>query len=1058
MAVNTIVLFGKHPAWSDHMFVSDDTTASHYLKRVFYDHSVIPALQGGDGEKRISETWSFLVFIEGQAFFIINAVSRDSVGRRRFPLIAAYPLPKKIKLEAALEELRQLKNELRSLLSEMLEPASENLNQWQETVIQKAKSFQSKVDWSSIDSSEASGLLKRDEVLGLMNRLANDYDALDLKFCSFAEACNFILLGLKQFKSPPPAMLALDEEERGQGLFFATEAGTSFHLKRFLYNNLTSFVVPPGNISPKISRLLKSAEVGDKELLSIDEVPSLKLGIHEGSHNQKFIILAISCVFVVLVLFGFLFSCSSESDSCSEDSSEADSTQQTSVREKWHLNAVAYIEWIQPLVAFIDKQTEAIPEFEQVAAALETDLNPFTVVGAEKISLRLAKHPLDEFLSSENIAKLNTVYANIRELESSLTAYYEKQFSDELIKNLKRQNYPQPKFIEVDFSQQPLTPDFGPGLVSQFDSYVSNRRMLSDLVVTTKSLWDSIIKPLHETCPEHAKYIQRYVQNLIEGSGNIELFQEQYEALLKLFGYPEFIQIDAVNLAELSKTEDWYILLEGEQSVESLQKLVELLEINQKDKLQDQPPQPLQTPQPLQPPQPSASNEPVVEKPAASDNVATVEAAENLVLYIENLISKGQIEETHLTTIKMRFNALDSVDHTSELNDLVRVAFEKRVQELRASDPVGLLKLYKNMAVYLPQSLQTQEDKGLEQVALYWSSHDAKSGSATPTKEELENLRSSADLPVVEQFYTGLLNEYDKINSQSTDTALSKIENSRGVESVSIDDDQSQLEVVFEGDLVKLIFLPLETDNGTVFVQQNALGLQQYIELSGICDFDTEYYLTLQDRFWPRSFEVGMGTQFSTLGEWQFRDRGVFSPINAFNRKTLPAHLNEPVTVLRMAKRFGFRLLEPKECAAFIRLMDGSPVNSLKFPAVDKENLENSKTIQSSVYAESIVELLEQDAWFGGIDFERGTPGADQFFDVLGGSAELAYDGTDFYVLGGSWLYKPSVLEKPVRIAEPSRMYIDLGIRFAVDVPDFPTQSYGELVQELALQLVTGSE
>ena len=57
MRVDKLVLFGKHPAWSDHMFVSNGTAVEHYLKRVFYDHSIIPALQGGEGDQRISEAW-----------------------------------------------------------------------------------------------------------------------------------------------------------------------------------------------------------------------------------------------------------------------------------------------------------------------------------------------------------------------------------------------------------------------------------------------------------------------------------------------------------------------------------------------------------------------------------------------------------------------------------------------------------------------------------------------------------------------------------------------------------------------------------------------------------------------------------------------------------------------------------------------------------------------------------------------------------------------------------------------------------------------------------------
>ena len=1226
---------------SDHMFVSDDTAISHHLKMVFYNHSVIPALQGGEGDKRISETWSFLVFIEGQAFFIVNAMSRDSVGRRRFPLIVAYPLPQEIKLEAALEQLRELKGELLSLLNEMLESPGDDLNQWQEIVTKKAKSFKSNVNWAAVDSTEVSCQLKQDQVQSLLSRLEDDCDALDLKSCSFPEAYSFIQLGLKQFKSEPPAMLILDQEERGSGLFFATEGGTSFHLRRYLYNNLTSLAVPADNVSEKVSRLLKSANVDDKDVLSIDEVPSLKLGIHQSPLSRKLIALGVTSVLIILVLFGF-YSCSSKTCPDTTGLSEKDSTQQLSSLEQWISNATAYINWIQPLTAFVDEQREAIPEFESVATILKSDLNPFAVVKAEKASMKLAKNPPDEFLSSENVAKLGIVYANIKQLKDSLTAYYEKQFSDKLIKELKRQNYPQPVFVDVDFSQQPLLPDFGPGFISQFQSYLSNREALNDVVTTTKLFWNSIIKPLHQVCPEHAKYVQKYVQNLIANSESPEQFKKKHDALLKIFGYPEFIKIDE---ADTSKHADCQLLLEKEQSKEALYELIELLDADNKDDPHDQTVVPGEEavdtkalpfeaefvePLVLSPEEKilfsdidlaewdilletslkpfkddrlvdeikshakviqsqilgdenlesaqalvefkeqinslvtafkrldvssvtksssfqtvymaseqrrqhlsdymfakytaadikkgnlesiskisqeistsvdaylaaldqsfteletnyflSQRNEAAVDlskqiaaitenplyvdglfgsrlsilKAAAyDDGTVAIKTAEDLDWYLENLIAKGWPEKNQLAMVTAVFSTLEPVDQSSELSGLIRTAFDKYVQELRTSESIGLLRLYESLRTYLPEKLQTSEDGGFEKIAMYWSRYNSELNPAKPPRAELEKMRDSAKFPALKQFYIGLLEEYGRTSSQSSGTFLNRIETSNGVESVSVNDDQSKLEVVFEGDFGKLIFLPFETEEGTVFIQQNPLSLQQYIQLSNMCDFDTEYYLTLQDSFWPRSFEVGIGSQFSTLREWQFRNRDVFAPIDAFNRKTLPAHLNEPKAVLRMAQFFGFRLLKPKECVAFVRSADRSLANRLEFSAAEREELENFNAIQSSVYAQSIAELMEQDAWSGGIDFERGKPGENQFFDIAGGSAELAYDGTDFYALGGSWLCEPPALEKPVRIAEPSRMYMDVGVRFAVDAP---TQSYNKLVQKIALQVLTDSK
>ncbi|MGK0310093.1 MAG: hypothetical protein ACJAT5_000086 [Lentimonas sp.] len=1284
--VSNLVLFGKHPAWSDHMFISDDTSVSHYLKRVFYDHSVIPALQGGKGDQRISETWCFLVFIGENAFFIVNAISRDSVGRRRFPLIAAYPLPPKLKLEAALDELRELKKELLSLLDEMLESPDEDLNQLQEAVTQKAKSFKSKVDWSSVDSSKVRCELKQDAVASLMSRLSNDHDALGLKSCSFLEACSFIQFGLKQFKSAPPAMLVLDQEDKGLGLFFAMEGGSSFHLKHLLYGNLTPLNVSDDNIPSKVSRLLKSAVADSESVLSVDEVPSLKLGANQGPVSRKFIIFSISFALIFSVLFGLFYSCSGTPEN--EVGISETKSIELSAREKWTLNATAYVEWIQPLITFVDEQSTPIAGFDPVTEALEAELDPFSVVEAEGDSIKLAKNPPDQFFNPENTAKLDAVYTSIDQLRSSVTAYYERQFSNELLKELKRQNYQKPSFIDVDFSQQPLLPSFGPELINQLESYENNRSVLSELVLSTKALWNSIIKPLHQLCPEHAKYIQRYVQNLITESESLEQFQNSYTALLEIFGYPEFIQLDAVKISELSEDDDWLHLLEQEKSVESLHKLVELLEANQKNESESQPVDTIEQPvdiikspmgaiklpmdaikqpvnvieqpvnvieqpvnvieQPVnvieQPVNVIEQSTDVIEqslskqtlrldsdlaewdfflearlkqlqgspfsadikghaeairlqiledttlessqaiqeikeqttelvaafqrlnvdsikdasglhsayleneqnlkhmsdymfaeyaaakiaagdlesvnkvsqeislkvdtslaslnksfadlktdffssqvsgaeaglsgqineiaknplyfegvlgsqleiiKTAVSGNPVVVETAQDLIWYSDSLTSNGGTTGTQLAVIVEVFNNLDPANHTSELNNSIQLAFDQHVRNLRATSYQDLLNFYEDLAIHLPQELQTPRDSALKQIATYWSRFNLDPNLVTPAREELEKLRDSTELPLNKQFYAGLLAGYNKVNLESSDTTLDEIRKMSGVESVSVSDDQPRVEIIFEGNSGKLVFLPVETGNGAVLVQQSPLSLQQYIQLSNICDFDTEYYLTLQDSFWPRSFEVGIGSGFSILRQWQFRNKDVFASIDAFNKNTLPAHLNEPDEVLLMADFFGFRLLRPEECAAFIRLADSSSGNRLEFSAVDKENLERSKTIQSSVYGESIVELIEQGAWSGGIDFARSAPGENQFFDVVGGSAELAYDGTNFYVCGGSWLHAPTLLEKPVQITEPQRMYIDIGIRFAMDAP---TQSFSKLVQKVALQVLAESE
>ncbi len=1284
MTALNLVLFGKHPAWSDHMFISDDTDVSNYLKRVFYDHSIIPGLQGGEGDKRVSETWGFLIFIEDQVFFIANAISRDSVGRRRFPLIAAYPLPEGLKLEGARDALKELKAELLSLLSEMLESPGEDLNQWQEIVTKKAKSFRSKVDWSKVDASDVKCQLKRDEVMGLISRLVDEYDSFDLKSCPIVEACSFVQLGLKQFQSAPPAMLVLDHEENGTGLLFAVKDAVGFDLKRYLYGNLTSINVSADDVPQKVVRMLESAGLGDQDSISVDQVPSIKIGASESLISRKFLIPAIISIIIISILFG-LFSGGSKDQQAFDDSSEIDSTQQGSPQQKWNSNAIAYIKWIQPLTEFVHEQSLPISGFRLVSKELESDLDPFAAVGAEEVSVKLAKKPPEHFFTSENTAKLELVYANISQLKKSLEIYYKKQFSSDLLKELKRQNYPVPSFIDIDFSQQPIVPDFGSGLIEQLKAHISSRNVLREIVLETKILWNSIIKPLHEVYPKHAKLIQRCVQNMITTSESAKQFREQYAVLLEEFGYPEFIEIDEIQLDKLSENSAWQGVLEKEVSLESIHELVKLLKVNHKDHLQSQAAATVKQAAEEQiiekVVEEPVVEEPVVEEPIAeepvveelvaeepsvveqvieeqaigqvleepavlpemqtlvksvdldlwdffletslgqlqdnrltdvvkghekairaqilkkdtveeaqmfsefkdkinrlivalkpldspsipenseghltypeseklqqhlsdylfnkytaanveagdvesvrrvsqeislsvddllaelsqsfaeleasyfegqkdeksaelkerivtiiqnplylegmfgsrldiiradiSDNTIAIGKSGDFIWYLKNLMAKGQVDQVQLTRLTQAYNALNSKEQTSELKNMLFAAFEKNAQELGTKNSKKLLELYQNLATYLPQQLHTQQQKEFSEIALFCDRYSQDQSAETLSKAELERLRDSTKSPLTKKFYTGLLAQSDEKNSSSSETFLDQIEKVSGVTSVSISDDSSRIEVLFEGRAGRLVFLPLETQNGLVFVQQSPLALLQYTQLSNICNFDTEYYLTLQDSFWPRSFEVGMGAGFSPLSKWQFRNKKVFTPIKAFSKTDVPAHLNEPKEVLRMAKFFGFRLLKPEECSDFIRQSDLSLAVPLGLTGFDKEDKAQSEMINDSVYAELIKKLIAEGKWTGGFDFERGTPGADQFSDVIGGSAELAYDGSDFYVSGGSWLYEPAVLEEPVRVAEPDRMYMDIGIRFAIDAP---TQSAAKKIQEWALQLLTGNE
>lgn len=306
MEIGGLTLFGKHPAWSDHMFVSSDAGTGHHLKRIFYDHSIIPALQqSGDSAQTISEEWSFLAFFDSQVFCIVSVPSRDSVGRSRFPLMVACPLPAGLCVEAASAQLGMLKQELRTLLGAMLVFAEDNCARWQADVMRQAELFSSKVDWSSVDPAGGHSELSRSMLASLMTRLLDEHDALNLQSCSYAEACVLACVGLQQFKVPVPVLLVFDQVDHGQALMFAFDQAIGFRMQRFLHGNLRLLSVADDSISPQVIRLLGSSAAKPDDLWPAAEVPTLKIDIRKRggsalSRNLK------RCLIVTCIVVGAL--------------------------------------------------------------------------------------------------------------------------------------------------------------------------------------------------------------------------------------------------------------------------------------------------------------------------------------------------------------------------------------------------------------------------------------------------------------------------------------------------------------------------------------------------------------------------------------------------------------------------------------------------------------------------------------------------------------------------------------------------------------------------------
>ncbi len=171
MRSGVLTLFGKHPAWSDHMIVTGDTVTGNRLKRLLYDQSLVPAFQGRITPERLSRMT--FVLHSGECLAEIVAIpSRDSIGRSRFPLFAALTLPERGFDLVGEKKLEVTGEALRSFLATLFDPPpQEDPAVWQDIIERKVRAFQSPV--GSITHPESEALtLSPDEFAAVVRAVA----------------------------------------------------------------------------------------------------------------------------------------------------------------------------------------------------------------------------------------------------------------------------------------------------------------------------------------------------------------------------------------------------------------------------------------------------------------------------------------------------------------------------------------------------------------------------------------------------------------------------------------------------------------------------------------------------------------------------------------------------------------------------------------------------------------------------------------------------------------------------------------------------------------------
>ena len=580
MDILGLTLFGKHPAWSDHMFVTSGPDSSHLLKRIFYNHSIIPALQqGGENGAAISPCMSFLVFLDSQVYCIVSVPSSDAVGRTRFPLMVACALPLGICLEGACAELASFRQELRELLHAVLvfPEGDDDADRWQAGVARQVESFRSAVDWTSVSSGSEGCEISLPVMGSLMTRLIDEHDVLNLQSCSYAEACVLAQAGLKQFKVPVPVMLLLDQADHGDALLFALDRDAGFRMQRYLQGNLPSLSVAEANLPTRVIRLLDSSSGRSELRWGLGDVPSLKLDAQSGGWptfnlSGKHLCIVVAALFLLSVLVGLLFGGEGDHGTTSMPS-EVDMVASFSARDAWIRNSTAYVDWVRQFTRYVDAHPSSIPSQGEVMRALRLELNPFSIVKREEFSLDFVENPNNR----SRIDQLDQVYVNIDQLREALIVYYEQYFTDELSISLIKEGYDLPSFIAADLFSEVIQPDFGIGFIGQFDACTKEYQALESLLEASMALEHTTIQPLGQLFPGHAEFVREYLQMIIAESGSLDAFQRRYSELSQVLLYPDLIQPEALDVEALSTNVEWQGILLQEASLQSIRRLVGLL-------------------------------------------------------------------------------------------------------------------------------------------------------------------------------------------------------------------------------------------------------------------------------------------------------------------------------------------------------------------------------------------------------------------------------------------------------------------------------------------------
>ncbi|MGJ8639099.1 MAG: hypothetical protein ACSHYA_06860 [Opitutaceae bacterium] len=574
-----LCLFGKHPAWSDHMYVGPEVGEGNRIKRLFYDQSMVPSLQNTDQGERQASDYIYLFSKSGVDALIVGVPSRDSVGRSRFPLFAAYQLPDGYCERVDESALNKLVEALFELLESVLAvPAEDQIEEWKEQIAGTVFGFVCEWDVADVgvDTEEVDRRVLLSEVRTVWSGLERGEKSFDLPEASLSRCLALAEIGRKQFKSSIPLVTVLKRDFEGEAFVLGDGADDGFQFHHFFAGNTVKTSDEPTELSTKAEGLIANV-VSTDGWCEFSKIPSLKLADSVVEQIQRkptkrsnlLLIGGASVGLIVLILVLIL----SLGDDSEDSSSMVAASESFPAKDKWIDYSSGYADWVEETVEYLTAARFAGGVDASLAALLAKPLNPFAVAGDGSVSRDRILNPTNRTFNATSQEQLAFIYANIDQLKVDLRGFFSEKDPFTVRDRIQAAGY---ELLAIDESLQAF-PEFGNSFLGALDARVEMFSWMAGIEAELEALNDGEFESLRAQFPKVGEKLELFLIREVSQLALLDDFDSFFDqietALSPLIGeMPATIDANA-----LGQTQEWSEFKEAPPSLDLVVSMISII-------------------------------------------------------------------------------------------------------------------------------------------------------------------------------------------------------------------------------------------------------------------------------------------------------------------------------------------------------------------------------------------------------------------------------------------------------------------------------------------------